>query len=342
MSLKGNIQNSLMVSPKINCTSRIVLIFAILFISANAQDKDTYIIGPTDRLAISFWQQPDLNTTVRVSDNGNITLPVIGEIRAAGLTTAELSKKIVEQMVFYNSPVSQATIAVTEYNSRTVVVTGQVLTPGSHSYEKIPDIWKVILDSGGPTSQANLSGVTIVRKDGEKTDVIDVDLYKIIKDGDLSKAPPLKPGDLVNIPVSPYGSAVELAGTPQAERKNIYFVFGRVTTPGARDLQEGIDIMDAITLAGGPLADADLRNIRVIMKDAGPSNIVKIDLENYIDKGTPSRFLLRAEDTVVIPLRRDGTFTNITNRLATVVPIITAIGTLILLYYNIQEINRRR
>ena len=135
-----------------------------------------------------------------------ISLPVIGEIKAAGLTTSELSKRIIQQMSIYNTPVSQATVTVTAYNSHSVVVAGQIQTPGTYRYERIPDIWQVILDAGGPAAAADLNRVTVVRKSGDKSNVIDIDLYKIIKDGDLTKAPRLVAGDLVNIPVSNYGT----------------------------------------------------------------------------------------------------------------------------------------
>ena len=315
--------------------SRILMVFCVILLmqpSSFSQEKESYLIGIGDRLSITFWQQPDLDSEVRVGDSGIITLPVIGEIKAQGLTTSELSKKIVEQMSFYNTPISQATVVVTEFNSRVIVVTGQVVTPASKSYERIPDLWQVILDAGGPTADADLSRVTVVRKEGAKSDVIDVDLYKIIKDGDLTKAPQLRPGDLVNVPLSPYGPALTLTGQPKFEGKNIYFIFGQVTAPGAKNLEAGLDVLDAISLANGTTAEADLRNVRVVMKDAKYSNIVKIDLQKYIETGTPPRLTLHPEDTIIIPARRTDIFSSSLSILSTVVPLVSAMGTLYLLW----------
>jgi protein involved in polysaccharide export with SLBB domain len=256
---------------------------------------------------------------------------VIGEIKAAGLSTSELAKKIIQQMSIYNTPVSQATVTVTEFNSRTVIAGGQVHTPGTYKYEKIPDIWQVILDAGGPTADADLSRVTIVRKTGDKSEVIDVDLYKIIKGGDLTKAPRLIAGDLVNVPTSNFGTAMELTGESQHEARNIFFIFGQVTEQGPRNLEEGIDVLDAITLARGTTAQADLKNIRVIMKDKKHSNVIRINLDNYTKNGGP-RLILHAEDTIIVPSRGAGLLSSTLSTLGGVAPILGAFGTLILLF----------
>ncbi len=311
----------------------------VLFLCAAASDlpaqetaKDSlYIIGNTDMLSVTFWQQSDLNRDVRVSENGMISLPVIGEIKAAGLTTAELSKKIIQQMSIYNTPVSQATVTVTEFNSRSVVVSGQVQTPGTYRYEKIPDVWQVILDAGGPGTDADLSNVTIVRKEGEKSKVINVDLYNIIKTGDLSKAPGLRPGDLVNVPVSSYGSSMNISSEPKFQGRNIVFIFGEVTEQGPRNLEDGMDVLDAIAVAKGFTDQADLKNVRVVIKDAKFSNVVKVNLEEYTKTGRPPRMMLHPEDTIIVPSKRGGTIGAALSTLNSIVPVISALGTLILL-----------
>jgi polysaccharide export outer membrane protein len=297
-----------------------------------AQDPaESYVIGPTDVLSVTFWQEPDLNSEVRVSENGRITLPVIGEIEAAGLTTSSLAKNIVDQMAFYQTPVSQATVIVTEFNSRTVVVSGEVVYPSTQSFERIPDLWRVIINAGGPTEQADLSRVTIIRKEGEKSEVIEVDLFSIIKDGDLSRSPSLQPGDLINVPSTPFGVGRQLGETAQFEGRNVYFVLGSVASPGVRNLEAQIDVLDAIALAGGHTPEADLRNVRVVMKGPRYSRVVKIDLQKYMNEGTPPRFILHPEDTVFVPSTEESLFSRIMGRVGDFIPIITAAGTIVLL-----------
>jgi len=299
---------------------------------SNPADDTPYVIGNTDRLSVTFWQQPDLNREVRVSEDGNISLPVIGEIKAAGMITSELAKKIVQQMSIYNTPISQATVTVLEFNSRSVVVSGQVRLPGTYRYEKMPDVWTAIVDAGGPLTDADLSRVTIVRKVGGKSDLINVNLYKIIKDGDLSKAPPLEAGDLVNVPLSAFGTPLELTSSYVAPTgKNIFYVFGQVNDQGPRNLDAGMDVLDAVAVAGGFTTEADLKNVRVIIKDRQYSSVVKIDLEKYIETGRPARLTLHPEDTIIIPARSEGIFSSALSVLGSIVPILGGVGTLILL-----------
>ncbi|UCC81040.1 MAG: polysaccharide biosynthesis/export family protein [Candidatus Zixiibacteriota bacterium] len=298
---------------------------------AQNQSDESYRIGAKDILSVTFWQQPDLNTEVRVGEDGMITLPVIGEIRAQGLTTAELSEAIVEQMAFYHTPISQATVTVTGFHSRDVVVTGEVLNPSTLKYEKIPDLWRVILDAGGPTEMADLSKIAIVRKNEKESEIINVDLYSLIKKGDLSRAPDILPGDLINVPISAFGTAIQLGESAKFEGRNIYYVLGSVANPGVRTLDAGIDVLDAIAIAGGFTPDADLENVRVIMKGSGYSNIVKLNLKDYINKGTQPRLVLHPEDTIVVPAKEAGFFRGVAGAVVQVVPVLTAIGTIILL-----------
>jgi len=293
--------------------------------------EEQYIIGNTDRLSVTFWQQPDLNREARVGENGMISLPVIGEMKAAGMTTAELAKKIIQQMSIYNTPVSQATVTVLEFNSRSVVVAGQVQSPGTLRYERIPDVWTVMLDAGGPTADADLARVTIVRKKGEKSDVINVDLRKIIQEGDLTKALQLQAGDLVNVPLSAYGTPLELSSGERSQRRSIYYIFGEVNEQGPRNLEDGMDVVDAIAVARGFTAQADLKNVRVIMKDEFYSSVIKVNIEEYIKTGRPGRMKLHPEDTIIVPTRGGGLFRSTISTLGSITPIIGAVASIMLL-----------
>jgi protein involved in polysaccharide export with SLBB domain len=234
-------------------------------------------------------------------------------------------------MSFYHTPISQATVAVTGFHSRDVVVTGEVLNPSTLNYEKIPDLWRVILDAGGPSESADLSNVTIVRKTDEGSEVINVDLYSLIKKGDLTSAPAVLSGDLISVPVSAFGTALQLGESARFEGRNIYYVLGSVNDPGARNLEAGIDVLDAIAIAGGFTADADLENVRVVMKGTRYSNVVKINLKDYINSGSPPRLVLHPEDTIVVPAREPGVVGGILGTVVRVVPVLTALGTLVLL-----------
>jgi polysaccharide export outer membrane protein len=286
----------------------ICLVLLVFAGSVTAQNKDSYKIGIDDVLAINFWQETDLNSTVRVRDDGMITLPVIGDIKAAGLTTAELSKNIVSQIAYYNPGISQATVIVTEYNSKVVTITGAVTTPGELHFETIPNLLDVIRKAGGALPEADLSNVTIMRQTDGKANVINVNVLKYIKDGDLSSMPVLQANDLINVPQSPYGVTAGLIGGQTFRGKDIYFIYGAVGEPGAKPLTEDIELSDAIVAAGGVTAEADLKNVRVVMKDVRYSSVLKFNLKDYNDTGRPARYTLKPEDTIYIPYRRTDSF----------------------------------
>lgn len=88
-----------------------------------------YIIGVDDVLQITFWQQPSLNERVVVKSDGKITLSVIGEITAAGLTTSQLARKVVEQVSRFNRDISQAAVTVWNTTPRLCLLKGQSSLP---------------------------------------------------------------------------------------------------------------------------------------------------------------------------------------------------------------------
>ncbi|MCP4581247.1 MAG: hypothetical protein GY839_06485 [candidate division Zixibacteria bacterium] len=280
----------------------------ILCAAALADDDQAYVIGVEDLISIGFWQEPDLNSEVRVRNDGMITLPVIGDVQAAGQTAKQLSESIVEQMAFYNPGISQSTVIVIEYNSQKIVLSGAVNLPGPYRFERIPNILDVIRQAGGALPEADLSSVTILRQTNGTVDVIDVDLIENIKGGDLASLPSLKSNDMINVPLSPYGVAAEIMAGRTFKGKNIYFIYGAVSEPGVKSLTEDIELIDAIAAAGGSIDGADLKNIRVIMKDVQYSSVLKFNFKEYSETGRPARYQLKPEDTIFIPFRRESTF----------------------------------
>jgi len=307
-----------------------VCILFCLAVMNSGMAQDAYRIGVDDRLQINVWQEPDLAATVRVGQDGKITLPLIGEVMAAGLTTAELARKIVQQISFYNPAVSQATVVVTEYNSQFVVLSGAVNNPGRHAFEKIPNLLDVLSAAGGATATADLTRVSIIRQENGRARVIDVNLVRYIRDGNLADLPPLQAKDIINIPDSPYGVAAQQLASSGYKGKDIYFIYGAVAQPGVKNISEGLDLVDAISSAGGIVAAADIKNIRLVSKDVRYSKVMFFNLEKYNNEGKPARYIIRPEDTIFVPFQ--PTTTSFVNRLPEIlIPgIITTVVTTIL------------
>ncbi len=296
----------------------LVIVPAILISPRDARAE--YVIGPGDVLSVSYWQQPELDQEVKVRQDGKITLAVIGETQAVGLTTGRLEQIIVERISRVNQNISQVVVTVVEYRSRSVFVGGQVNTPGMLYFEEIPDLWEVIKLAGGPAEDADLTDVTVLRSAEAGGGVIHVDLADILATGELDRLPALHPGYTVRIPPLPVGTGGEQF-VDQSKRKKAYYIYGSVASPGRHAMEnERIDLLEALVLAGGPGPRADLSKVRVVSKSTGQPVVRIIDLEAYGKTGGPERYILQREDAIYVPREDRGilstTWAGIRNLLA--------------------------
>lgn len=267
-----------------------------------------YIIGPEDQLQISFWQDPTLDQVVTVRRDGKITVSIIGEITAGGLTASQLGQKIGERANFHNPAISQAAVTVIQYNSQKVFINGQVQNPGPYAFEELPDVWTLIKEAGGVTESADLSKVTVIRGSVDAGKIETVNLQRLISTGQYGRIPNLHPGDIVEVPVMPVGLLGTGLPKESRERRNIVYVTGAVNRPGPVNLEEGMDVLDAVVMGGGSTPGANLKKVKVVSKHEEYSSVMTIDLERYARIGAPRRYVLRPEDTVVIPQRESGFF----------------------------------
>ncbi len=313
----------------------LITITLLLFFTALLQAEE-YKIGPEDVLSISFWQDPTLNQTVTVRQDGRITLTVIGEIMAGGLTPVELGRKIGDQVSRYNRTISQATVEVVAYNSQKVFISGQVLHPGKFAFEVIPNVWDLIKEAGGITDFGDLSNIVIIRGSVNKGEIVHVNLADLISRGDPSKFPKLYAGDIIEVKRAPSSAGPGLPSAAMEERKSIIYVIGRVGQPGTINYEEGMEVMDAISLAGGPTPDADLANVKVFNKLDEYSNVATVDLEKRSQKGSPGHYRLKREDTIYLPTSSGG-FWNTWGRVRDVVAIFGTVVSTYLLIDNIKK-----
>ena len=161
-------------------------------------DSDQYIIGPEDILYIHVWREEALSRTVPVRMDGNISLPIIQEIKAAGFTPLQLKEALTMKLKeFIESP--NVSVTVTEANSFKVYVSGQIRTPGVYRLRSETTIAQIISMAGGLTDWANQKKIIVIRKENGKEKRITVNYQKITK-GDFSSNIILKSGDTVIVP----------------------------------------------------------------------------------------------------------------------------------------------
>jgi polysaccharide export outer membrane protein len=162
-------------------------------------DKERYVIGPEDVLYIHVWREDALSRTVPVRMDGNISLPLIHEIKAAGLTPLQLEEAIAEKLKgFYENP--NVSVTVIETNSFKVYVSGEVRTPGVYRLRSETSILQIIPMAGGFTDWAKQRKILVIRKENGKEKRLTVDYKKAIKGDDPSSNIILKPGDTIIVP----------------------------------------------------------------------------------------------------------------------------------------------
>ena len=164
-----------------------------------AADSDRYVIGPEDILYIHVWKEEALSRIVPVRMDGKISIPLIDEIQAVGLTPLRLKEALIESLKeFVESP--NVSVIVMEANSFKVYISGQVRNPGVYRLRSETSLLQIIPMAGGFTEWANQKKILIIRKEEGKERRITVDYKKIVKGDDPNSNIILKPGDTIIVP----------------------------------------------------------------------------------------------------------------------------------------------
>jgi polysaccharide export outer membrane protein len=169
------------------------------------ESEAEYRIGVDDRLLINVWKNPELSLTVPVRPDGMVTMPLIGDIKAGGLTATEVAESIKKRLASYIREPSVAVI-VTELRSHEFIsrvrVTGAVRVPRSLPFRQGMTVLDAVLEAGGVNEFAAPNRSKLYRKKngGAGTEVYDVELSDILNKGRLGTNYVLYPGDVVTIP----------------------------------------------------------------------------------------------------------------------------------------------
>jgi len=158
-----------------------------------------YLIGAEDVLNISVWKEPEVTRTVPVRPDGKISLPLINDIQAAGLTPAQLSRLITEKLNKYLTD-PQVTVIVTAINSRRIYILGEVGRSGA--YQLLPNmtVLQALSGAGGFSQFANLKGIYVLREENGKQVKFPFNYKEVIKGDRPEQNIVLKPGDTIVVP----------------------------------------------------------------------------------------------------------------------------------------------
>jgi polysaccharide export outer membrane protein len=158
-----------------------------------------YVIGPDDVLAVLFWREKDLSAEVAVRPDGMITLPVVNELLAAGLTPEQLRAAITQAAAKYVEE-PNVTVVIKQINSRKFYITGQVGKPGPYPLTGPTTVLQAIAVAGGLADFAKKDEIIVMRTAGGKTETFKFNYKDVSKGKKLEQNIELRPGDTVVVP----------------------------------------------------------------------------------------------------------------------------------------------
>ena len=269
--------------------SLVLLYFAVLAQPSLAQTESPnsgYRIGPRDLIEVRVFETQELNGSLRVSEDGQVNLPLVGSVTVAGLTEAEAAQRIkgiLEQKALQRASVS---VQVQEFRSRPISVIGSVRQPGNLAFAGRWTLLEALTAAGGLTDSHGAFIHVLRRSENGLSDQVSIRTDDLFVRADPRVNIPIFPGDLINVPGS-----VEVT----------VYCMGEVESPGAVTFKssERISLLTVIARAGG-LTDRAASKISIKRTDGqGKTAEITADYKRIL-AGRESDIDLQAGDVIVV------------------------------------------
>ena len=160
---------------------------------------EQYRIGPEDMIAVTVWKNDAMSRVVPVRPDGMISLPLLDDVRASGLTAMELRDVIAKRLVEY-MPAPEVSVIVNDVRSFKVSVMGEVARPARYELKSVTTVLDVLAQAGGFNQFANRSKIVILRPNGKGMTRIPFNYNKVISSGGEEENFYLQSGDIVLVP----------------------------------------------------------------------------------------------------------------------------------------------
>lgn len=212
---------------------------------------DDYRMGTGDVVRITVYGNPDLTTEARVGENGGITFPLIGAVKAAGQTPAAAEKEISTRLAkggFIVDP--NVNLNIVQYRGQQISVLGRVNRPGKHTLEKVSRVADALAMAGGIVPDG-ADTVTLVRTRDGKTEYHNIDVVALFMPGGEASNIVVRDGDVLNV-----------------ARQPMFYIYGEVQRPGAFRLEQNMSVVQALSMGGGVTVRGTQRGIRILRRDA--------------------------------------------------------------------------
>jgi polysaccharide export outer membrane protein len=168
-------------------------------VSRAATDDPSYVIGPEDVLDVSVWKEPELTRTEPVRPDGKISLPLLSDVQASGLTPMQLAASVTEKLRKYLAD-PQVTVIVTGMNSQRIYILGEMTRPGAYPLLPGMTILQALSSAGGFTQFANLKKIYLMRNVDGRQMKFPFNYKEAVRGRASQQNIPLKAGDTIIVP----------------------------------------------------------------------------------------------------------------------------------------------
>lgn len=267
----------------------------------NTRIGANYVIGPEDVLLVDVFDVPELSKlTVEVGNDGNISVPLLGNVKAAGLTQHQLRDELAEEWGKKYLQDPQVMLTIEKFKSRPVSVVGAVAKPGEYYLTGRRTLVEVLAMAGGPANLGAAAGkeVMVERPEGFQDlpqadgltqtapDKVSIEMKKLLYTQDTDLNIEIKPFDIVSV-----------------SRAGIVYVVGAVTRPGGYVLEDkdSVSVLEALAMAQGVGPNARSHEARIVKRSAtGVQTSVPIDIKKVLEGKAPD-VTLAANDILFVP-----------------------------------------
>jgi len=217
-------------------------------------------IGVGDMVRVTVFRNPDLTTETRVTDQGTISFPLLGDVPVAGITPQQVGKRIADKLSGGKYVVNpEVAVTLMQVNSRQVSVLGNVNKPGRYPIDNINSRLTDFIAAAGGVAAPGSDLVTVVSMHEGQAQKRDVDLSQMFTSGDVQANLALQPGDTIYV-----------------HRAPMVYVYGEVQKAGAYRLEPHMTVMQAIAMGGGLTVRGTQRGLQ-IHRRGNDGHVQKID-----------------------------------------------------------------
>ncbi len=255
-------------------SSILTTVFLLILLTPLIGMAEDYIVGPGDVLRITVYDHDDLKTTVRVTDDGFIAMPLLGQVRVQGMKTSDVTKELTKLLADGYIVNPQVNIFIEEFRSKKAVILGHVNKPGLVELRGSTNFLEMISQAGGLKEGAGETA-TIKRTQDGKQEVIVINMKSLVEGGDLSQNIPIHDGDTVYI-----------------SKGGTCYVTGEVKKPDGYPCDKNATVLQLVALAGGFTGKSS---------QSGVSIVRIVNDQKTVLKGVGLDTPVHADDIIIVP-----------------------------------------